>query len=334
MDTRGAPETGPGSTISVDTTDIDDARAVGGAVYHPHTLRFARGNEGFGMHLRATATGPILTGTLSYDLPVQVHAAEFVDSYQVNLALRGEVLMTYGRREQLATTDIGAVHGPSAPSILTGWERPAEILGVKFGRRELEGQLAEAIGRSPAGPISFRGWLDTRTRDGATWWALARRVAWWSRMPHPMDGTTEQTLPSAILTSLLHAAEHEYSDELAQARRTPRVAATMALASMHAHPGARLCMGDLASHVGVSVRALEKEFRARWGRSPAEMLADIRLDYARRTLLDPSTSGARVADVGRRWGFAHAGRFASRYAERFGEPPSTTLAYARNRAPR
>ncbi|MEU6280948.1 helix-turn-helix domain-containing protein [Streptomyces sp. NPDC047028] len=32
-----------------------------------------------------------------------------------------------------------------------------------------------------------------------------------------------------------------------------------------------------------------------------------------------------MADVARRWGFAHQGRFAERYRARFGEPPSRTL---------
>ncbi|MGO1769364.1 MAG: AraC family transcriptional regulator [Microbacterium sp.] len=326
------PDLGRGAAIRVDTTDVDDARAVGGAVYHPHTLRFARGDAGFGMHLRATATGPILTGTLSYDLPVEVRAAEFLDSYQVNLALHGEVLMTYGRREQPATTDIGAVHGPIAPSIMAGWARPAQLLGVKFAREDLERELAEAIGAAPSDPIGFRGWLDTRTPDGRVWTTLARRIAWWSRMPHPCDGDVQRTLPTAILAALLHAAEHDFSPDLALARRTPRVAATMALAAMHARAGDAMSMTDLADEVGVSVRALEKQFRERWDRSPAEMLTGIRLDYARRTLSDPTSRATRVGDVSRRWGLPHPGRFASRYAERFGEEPSTTLAYARNRA--
>ena len=51
-----------------------------------------------------------------------------------------------------------------------------------------------------------------------------------------------------------------------------------------------------------------------------------RLEQAHDELLrlDPTT-GARVTDVALRNGFAHTGRFAAAYRQRFGESPSTTL---------
>jgi transcriptional regulator GlxA family with amidase domain len=49
---------------------------------------------------------------------------------------------------------------------------------------------------------------------------------------------------------------------------------------------------------------------------------DLVHDELRR--VDPAT-GAKVTDVALRYGFAHTGRFAASYRERFGESPSTTL---------
>ena len=55
-------------------------------------------------------------------------------------------------------------------------------------------------------------------------------------------------------------------------------------------------------------------------------LAQARLAGAHAELLhaDPTT-GETVANIAARWGFAHSGRFASRYRAAYGVPPSTTL---------
>lgn len=91
-----------------------------------------------------------------------------------------------------------------------------------------------------------------------------------------------------------------------------------------AHYGDALTLPDIAAAAGVPVRTLLTGFRRFRGTSPMKYLLDRRLDHARERLLtarDCETVLTCALDVG----FAHHGRFAARYAERFGESPSQTL---------
>jgi TolB-like protein len=55
-----------------------------------------------------------------------------------------------------------------------------------------------------------------------------------------------------------------------------------------------------------------------------QFLRNLRLERARRDLLRAPAS-ASVTEIATRHGFDHLGRFAARYVERYGEPPSATL---------
>jgi TolB-like protein/methylphosphotriester-DNA--protein-cysteine methyltransferase len=76
-------------------------------------------------------------------------------------------------------------------------------------------------------------------------------------------------------------------------------------------------------------RSLEKRFRRFLGRSPVQLLHDLRFDLARKELLRAEPE-ARVTDIAMRCGFHHLGRFAAAYAKRYGEAPSATLRQARS----
>jgi AraC-like DNA-binding protein len=83
---------------------------------------------------------------------------------------------------------------------------------------------------------------------------------------------------------------------------------------------------DIAQAARLSVRGLQAAFRRERGVTPSQHLRRARLDAVRHELLaaDPSR-GATVAQIARRWGFVHLGRFARTYRDAYGEPPSATL---------
>jgi AraC-like DNA-binding protein/tetratricopeptide (TPR) repeat protein len=80
---------------------------------------------------------------------------------------------------------------------------------------------------------------------------------------------------------------------------------------------------ELAALAGVAPRTLQKHFRHFLQCTPLEFLHGLRLDRARRDLLQASP-GANVTETATRWGFSHLGRFAIRYRNRYGESPSAT----------
>jgi AraC-like DNA-binding protein/tetratricopeptide (TPR) repeat protein len=84
-------------------------------------------------------------------------------------------------------------------------------------------------------------------------------------------------------------------------------------------------VANLAALANVSVRALQRQFKKFLGRTPLDVLQDIRFECARRLFLQASPS-ATVTHIALRSGFRHLGRFSVEYGRRYGERPSQTLA--------
>ncbi|WP_448334137.1 helix-turn-helix transcriptional regulator, partial [Streptomyces sp. DSM 41534] len=86
-----------------------------------------------------------------------------------------------------------------------------------------------------------------------------------------------------------------------------------------------ITLADIAEAVYVTPRALQYMFRRHLELSPMGYLRQVRLNHARRQLLNADPATTTVQAVAARWGFAHTGRFAAAYRRTFGENPSDTL---------
>lgn len=97
------------------------------------------------------------------------------------------------------------------------------------------------------------------------------------------------------------------------------------LAIMKEHREFPLSITDLCVRTGAKERTLFLSCVEAFGKSPARLLVELRLNAARRALLNPD-SGTSVTRVAAHYGFTHFGRFAENYLRQFGELPSATLA--------
>ena len=99
---------------------------------------------------------------------------------------------------------------------------------------------------------------------------------------------------------------------------------------MEANLAEPIGLEDMAAVVNRAPRSVQYAFRRSRGCTPIQALIQRRLDRARRELLksDPLVTVTEVAAL---CGFDHLSRFARRYRERFGEPPSATRARSRQR---
>jgi AraC family ethanolamine operon transcriptional activator len=82
---------------------------------------------------------------------------------------------------------------------------------------------------------------------------------------------------------------------------------------------------DLCELVGARERTLFLSCVEAFGRPPAHLLLELRLNAAYRALIRPA-SGTTVTSAASHFGFTHFGRFSAMYAKQFGELPSATLA--------
>jgi AraC family transcriptional regulator, ethanolamine operon transcriptional activator len=84
---------------------------------------------------------------------------------------------------------------------------------------------------------------------------------------------------------------------------------------------------ELCERVGARERTLHLSCVEAFGRPPAQLLLELRLNAVRRALIHPE-NGTNVTGAASHFGFTHYGRFASLYFRSFGELPSATLAKA------
>jgi AraC-like DNA-binding protein len=94
---------------------------------------------------------------------------------------------------------------------------------------------------------------------------------------------------------------------------------------MHNHLHNPIKISEICRMTNTSERVLEYAFNKIYGLSPKRFLTVLRLNKARKQLLDSSAYDVNVTSIAMSCGFRHMGRFAAEYKSMFGELPSRTL---------
>jgi len=307
-------------------TDVDQAVAVFEAGYGADVAvrlgeqPFAYGHTALGdatMTLRTTRFHASVRGT-----------ADAEDEYVVAWTRHGVGTVDVGR------TDVGVETG--RPWLFPDDGRFAyelddvEMSLVHLDRRFVQG-LADELAVGPEGGLRLDHTVRPREAVLSRWRSTVSEVA---RALH------ETAAPSALLRlelarvtglALLTTFTGGPVDPAGGllAHRAVRAAAE------HLRENAHLPVGTdaAAAAAGLSVRGLQQAFRRTLGVTPTQYLRGVRLERVHAELLAATPAdGTLVSDVARRWGFAHLGRFAGTYQQRWGEHPVDTL--RRRAAPR
>lgn len=98
-----------------------------------------------------------------------------------------------------------------------------------------------------------------------------------------------------------------------------------ALDYLHSRVHERVTVTEVAAAAGISVRGLQERFQQHLQRTPMQYDRELRLDLVHAQLQAPNPASVTVANVARRCGFGHLGRFSAAYTERFGQYPHKTL---------
>lgn len=92
-----------------------------------------------------------------------------------------------------------------------------------------------------------------------------------------------------------------------------------AIRLMEAHVGQPLTTSAIARRIGVTARTLETIFRRSIGETPGAYYLRLRLNAARRLVLDTRVT---MAEIAVRTGFSSAAGFSRAFAKTFGQPPA------------
>jgi AraC-like DNA-binding protein len=318
----------PRHEVSLRSRDPVEATAIAARVYHEHRLTIVGDRRAFAMSLDAASLGPITLGWLSYDTEVRLDAEPHADAYQINLVSAGHMHAYCGSHQMVATSETGMIFRPDRPTGFAGWRTPSQMLAIKIERHALENELEQLLHRAVAGPIAFALPLDLSNHGAADWSWLVSALAASFVDPGSLFRQPIMTAPlvHAILAGLLLSAEHDFRAQLeAPVRRIGPTTVRRAHEYIEQHAHEPLTVAQVAAWAGVSVRALQQGFQRSLGATPHQIIQHTRLERAHADLLNSSADDATVAGIGAKWGFPHAGRFASLYHARYNAYPSATL---------
>ncbi|MGD9985566.1 AraC family transcriptional regulator [Pseudonocardia sp.] len=311
----------------LDTRDLEQAREAVADVYLDHDL--AAPTDRLDMTLNATSDRLFTLGYLTYQSAARLVMPATEDSYHINITVGGNTIAQRGDGARGATA--AGVSGLALlPDRVTTvrWSPDAEQYILKIPRLVLETHLSEQLGRPVRDVVEFDFEIDFSTPAGRT---LVSSVEFLARELDRPGGLADmpiarEQLEAFVMSQLLHAGRHQYSDALAAPDdpvRRGRLAPV--LTYMEQHADEPLTPQELARIGCMSVRTLHATFAQELNESPMSYLRRIRLDHVRAELMrsDPGVTG--VNEIALRWGFYHHSRFAQQYKERFGELPRETL---------
>lgn len=311
----------------IDTCSLEEAREAVTRIYLPHDL--VGPSDKLNMRLNAVTDRLMTLGYLTYQASTELTMPATENCYHVNLTIVGETKASRsdGGRELTLANQRGVVLSPVQTNKVR-WTPEAEQLILKIPRTSLETHLSNLLGEPVTQVVDFDFGLDLTTGPGR---ALLRSVQFLASELDRPAGLAEmplarEQLESYVLTSLLHAGRHQFSDALVgheDVRRLGRLAPVVHYIDTHAD--AELTPAILARVGCVSVRTLHAAFQEHLGESPMGYVRRVRLSKVRAELLQCDPTKVRVADIALKWGFFHQSRFAQQYRDQFHELPSVTL---------
>lgn len=308
--------------MKVSTNEVRSARAA--TIESSHSVAAELGVRGRQRHLGEV----VLTETVFPSESIITFDDTGAESYFVHLPIVGRARSRYLGAEQQASREAAFVQQPNSGPVRGWWAAGTHALCASMRRSSVQGALTSLLGEPPATAIRFDPTMRTADPRARTWVDLMARV---NRDLADADGLAAQpmvanSLAESLVAGFLFATRHSYSEMLAAPVTTVRPKIVqIAVELIEADPRAPWTVATLAESCGVSVRALQQGFRRHLGTSPMAHLREVRLHGAHDELRAGDPYNGSVADIARKWGFRHPGRFAGVHQAEYGESPQRTL---------
>lgn len=265
---------------------------------------------------------------LRYGAEVDVRPRPFDGFALVHMSLRGAVeIESDGVRIDVAEGRTALVAPRS--NIRLRWHAGTEQLIVKLPLSLIERARAEGLDDTTLAPASL-----ISAQHASHWDLLLRSLLNVVRLPTSASPDTawldhfERNVATFLLTHQDTTPTRHFEPALQSVPDEPESTGGDArrLEAMRCYMKQRLAapvsLYDLAAAAGVSTRTLNSLCHRHYGETPMNLLRNMRLDAVRERLLAQPDSN--ITSVAMEFGFGHVGRFASYYAERFGQLPRQT----------
>lgn len=284
--------------------------------YFPHRLS-VRTDERCTRQLRSVDLGPVRLARIGWGAEVSVES-DHPGAWAVNVPTTGVLEARVGGRQVVSLHGQASVFPPDQHIVMTRWSADCAIIGMRVERDYLDQEVAALVGL-PARRLPRQ--IDLRTDTGRAWKSLVTAIGSEAMMNPALyrDAAVGRRLAAALTAALVTAC---LPDEPPSGTMKPRLVSRV-LDAMEADPSHDWTASEIAELSGVGIRRVQQGFRRYLGRTPMQVLRDIRLERVHADLL--ADGGGTVAEIASRWGVTHLGRFAAAYRERYGCAPSRTL---------
>ncbi len=315
-------------TSSVTTDRPDVAGQIIGRIFAQTRLHLDRADDDFQFRVVAAEAGDLSCGIQRWGFTGRSES-EPLSSFTTVLVTAGSMSQMRPGRPDAVLGPGGVWHSSTTRLTLATWTPNSTFATLHLPLTS----IAEAAGaRAEASGADVR-FLDNVPVDQAAerYWTQLMRMAY--REATASASSLESPLVRTHLMQMLaDAALTVFPNSIMTAHYQPGSGQIgpktlqQAVAYMHSFAARPLSIPQIARVAGVSPRTLQASFLRHYGCTPITYLRRIRRARVHQELpaAEPG-SGETVTGIARRWGFAHPGRFAAAYAERYGTHPSTTL---------
>jgi len=316
----------------ISTRELAAARETTGKFWPKHTSEVL-GPEDYALTMNRVLLGRVAVSYVFCTTSIRVVPSEPSDEYTLYVPFEGGIEIVADGRQLAASPSRLLLRGPFRRSRFEA--TPTRCLVVDVPASVIVAAAA-AAGVDPAPHASIG------TRPAEQLARLVKRLATAANRSQAVVALQRFSRRDRLARTpgSIQRLEHEIIDAIVQAASSggplPKrsgadaccdVEALKAWLASQAHRPVRIA--ELAKQAGVSRRSVEREF-LRTGCTPLEYLRGVRLERARRMLVEPGPA-MTVAEAATAAGIAHLGRFATEYRRRFGELPSQTLVRGRSR---
>lgn len=315
-----------------ESSDLDDTRERISRVMQPHTLRpLTRPAQRHRSHMDFMRIGGIGLGTIDFGEAMRVDVDAVEDYHLLMFCLRGQAETNTNGRSIQVDSRHGVICAPGE-SFVADLSPDCEQLVVRLDRSVVAAHCGQDIRFDPLlnlDSAGVRAWLDQLqllTTSSSLLETMQRHAVIAAELERMLirmlqQGQNWTTASAPAYTSATH-------------RRAPASGCVRrAEMFIEAHADESLRLADIAEAAGVPARTLLDAFHRFRDYSPIQYLRDVRLERAHQRLRDSNVNGKpSVAAVALDCGFTHLGRFSQAYQQRFGMPPSATLAACRRKS--
>lgn len=326
---RNAPQ--PSRTLLSDlhsrrfqSHDFDEIRHHVGQMFCDHDMRLVNQRARFDARTHSFECRALTIVDMSYGADVLIQPGSLDDFYLVQIPLSGGARVTIGSQEFDCRPGMATIQNPDDPLEMY-WNDKCRKLVLRFDRACFERFVELQFGHVPSRALKLASAFDFEKPGGAAFASLIRGMnmgAYDGRRDIPLSVLAHWEM--CFMSALLLMRTDDDRGMTTEDRRDAPNAVRRVREYLEANAENVVELADICGVAGVPLRTLHHQFRRSLGKTPMQLLREIRLDRVRRDLLRPHP-GASVTNVALKWGFDHLGRFSASYRQRFGETPRETM---------